>query len=331
MARIRSVHPGLASDEAYMSMSMTAKAAWPLLWTECDDHGAFEWKPIVLKARIFPADNVDFEDVLSELERLDCIKMVEVGGKQIGFVRNFVRYQRPKKPSYKHDIPPQVRNYIGLNNDDTGTDYTSKHDIPPQVRNQLPTSGEKSPQRKEEGGRIGEVENYNLPAAQPTAAGAAPTRTKIDLDRLEAVLRAAAGLENSPAPMLQVVAPILGFLDAGVSLEETILPVLRSKKGKCGKANSWNWFTEAITEAVEKRQQSASVRVDCTGADGRHIDLGHGVRMPEKNLTAAIERWRKKPSEWLTNIWGDPPDRSEIIIKFAADHGISLERNEEAA
>ena len=69
MARIRSVHPGMASDEIYMSMSITAKAAWPLLWTECDDNGIFEWKPIVLKARIFPADAVDFAAILAEWSR----------------------------------------------------------------------------------------------------------------------------------------------------------------------------------------------------------------------------------------------------------------------
>jgi hypothetical protein len=74
MARIRSIHPGLTSDEAYMSMSMTAKAAWTPLWMQCDDHGIFEWKPIVLKALIFPADNVDFSTVLAELEKLGCVR-----------------------------------------------------------------------------------------------------------------------------------------------------------------------------------------------------------------------------------------------------------------
>lgn len=57
---------GLSSDEAFMSMSMTAKAAWPLLWTECDDNGVFEWKPVVLKARIFPGDSLDFDSILAE-------------------------------------------------------------------------------------------------------------------------------------------------------------------------------------------------------------------------------------------------------------------------
>ena len=80
-----------------MSMSFPAKAAWPLLWTECDDHGVFEWKPIVLKARIFPADNVDFSAILVELESLGCVTKFEIDGQLYGqlldlkFMRRRVR------------------------------------------------------------------------------------------------------------------------------------------------------------------------------------------------------------------------------------------------
>lgn len=113
MARIRSIHPGLASDECYMSMSMPAKAAWPMLWTECDDHGVFEWKPIVLKARIFPADNVDFAALLAEFIELGCVMRAEVGGKPYGFIRNFCKYQRPKSPTYRHPFPECTRSFVG--------------------------------------------------------------------------------------------------------------------------------------------------------------------------------------------------------------------------
>lgn len=114
MSRIRAVHPGLASDEAYMSMSFATKAAWPLLWTECDDHGVFEWKPIVLKARIFPADAIDFAAILSELETLNCIARVEIDGKPYGLVRNFCKFQRAKNPSYRHNLAEENLQYVGL-------------------------------------------------------------------------------------------------------------------------------------------------------------------------------------------------------------------------
>ena len=119
MARIRSVHPGMASDEIYMSMSIAAKAAWPLLWTECDDNGIFEWKPIVLKARIFPADAVDFAIILAEWSELGCVRKIEVDGKPYGLVRNFRRCQRPKNPSYRFVLPKEHELYVGLSG--TGT------------------------------------------------------------------------------------------------------------------------------------------------------------------------------------------------------------------
>jgi hypothetical protein len=158
MARIRSVHPGLTSDESYMSMSMTAKAAWTPLWMQCDDHGIFEWKPIVLKALIFPADNVDFALVLSELEQLDCIRKIDIAGRPHGVVRNFARYQRPKNPSYRHfkadELPADLGSYIGI-----------KGAAPPVLPQSSPSPPEILPQMKEEGDRRKEEEKKDTPSA----------------------------------------------------------------------------------------------------------------------------------------------------------------------
>lgn len=126
-----------------MSMSMTTKAAWTPLWMQCDDHGIFEWKPIVLKALIFPADNVDFIQVLDELERLDCVRRVDINGKPHGVIRNFAKYQRPKNPSYRHfkqeELPADLGSYIGV-----------KGSTPPVLPQSSPSTPEKSAQMKEE-------------------------------------------------------------------------------------------------------------------------------------------------------------------------------------
>jgi hypothetical protein len=159
MARIRSVHPGLASDEAYMSMSMAAKAAWPVLWTECDDHGIFEWKPIVLKARIFPADNVDFADLLAEWERLGCVKRKEIDGKAFGLIRNFCKFQRPKNPSYRFPLPEDERDFIALKDDTTEVLHQSSGS-PPEI----------PPQMKDEGGKREEVDKKESRAVAPRRA-----------------------------------------------------------------------------------------------------------------------------------------------------------------
>jgi hypothetical protein len=140
MARIRSIHPGLFTDEGFASLSMAARVLLVGIWTEADDHGVFEWKPVTLKMRIMPVDNVSIPELLSECEHAGTIKRFS-SGKSYGLVRNFCRFQRPKKPKYIHPIPRELHSYAGLNEDGSL-----------QVLHQSRTGGEKSSQREEEGG-----------------------------------------------------------------------------------------------------------------------------------------------------------------------------------
>lgn len=112
MARIRSVHPGLWTDEAYMEMTMTARAAWPALWTVCDDRGVFDWKPKGLKAAIFPADAVDFAPILDEWRALGVVCLVEIEGKPCGLVKNFCKFQSPKFPSYRYELTEEMLKFV---------------------------------------------------------------------------------------------------------------------------------------------------------------------------------------------------------------------------
>jgi hypothetical protein len=117
MARIRSIHPGLFTDEAFMSLSLLARVVLPGLWTECDDQGVFAWKTQTLKARLLPGDNADMAAVLAELEAADFIRAFSHGGRPFGAMRNFRKYQRPKRPSHVHTLPAELRAYVGLSDD----------------------------------------------------------------------------------------------------------------------------------------------------------------------------------------------------------------------
>lgn len=117
MARIRSIHPGLFTDEAFVSVSLAARLLLPGLWTEADDHGVFEWKPLGLKMKIFPADNLDVAALLVELEGADIIKRFSTEGREYGLVRNFCKYQRPKKPVYAFHLPDKLKEFAGFEED----------------------------------------------------------------------------------------------------------------------------------------------------------------------------------------------------------------------
>jgi hypothetical protein len=136
-----------------MGLSMPARVLLPGIWTECDDQGVFAWKPLTLKARLMPADAVDITAALFELARGNFLKRFTLGDKDYGAVRNFRKFQRPKKPTSIYPLPPEFRTYVGLtaiggelvpHQDETGDE-----DIAPSGD----TSGGKSPQMEGEGGR----------------------------------------------------------------------------------------------------------------------------------------------------------------------------------
>lgn len=144
MARIRSLHPGQASDEDFVALSMEARVFCLLLRCHADDQGVFEWKPKTLKMKIFPADNVDVGPLLGELEENKQVKRFEIDGRSYGAIRNFRKYQRPKKPSNSYPLPDELRPYVGLSS--CGSEPVENHDD---------DDGESPPQR-EEGGDISE-------------------------------------------------------------------------------------------------------------------------------------------------------------------------------
>lgn len=142
MSRIRSIHPGLWTDETFVSLSAYARLLFMGIWNECDDKGTFAWSPLQMKMRVLPADNVDAAALMVELEQADCVRCYEINGKKFGAVRNFAKFQRPKKPNDIHPATPEALCYAGHNSETMG-------DAPPPVPNQLPTGGEKSPQMEE--------------------------------------------------------------------------------------------------------------------------------------------------------------------------------------
>jgi hypothetical protein len=188
MARIRSIHPGFLSDEVSMELTIEAPLALLLvqgLWMEADDWGTFEWKPLTLKARVLPAIGADamarMLDILQR-EDVDMIRRFEIGGKLYGVVRNFVRYQRPKKPKRFHPVTAESMAYAGFLPDgsrprselggpsgeggseltevEAGEGSEQSQDKPTPVRNRFGTSSEFSPQMEDGGKDGGEVSTH---------------------------------------------------------------------------------------------------------------------------------------------------------------------------
>ena len=117
MARIRSLHPGQWTDEDFVACSMAARLLALGLRNEADDNGVFEWKPLAIKMRLFPADAVDVAVLLDELSANNQVRAFEDSGKRYGVIRNFRRWQRPDKPKSWLPLPDDLRPYAGLVDD----------------------------------------------------------------------------------------------------------------------------------------------------------------------------------------------------------------------
>jgi hypothetical protein len=186
MARIRSVHPGLFTDESFMEATANPLACVFLigLWGQADDKGAFDWKPMSLKARILPATSADGVEILEYLISLGFIAKYEVGGKSYGAIRNFGKFQRPKKPNSLYPMPHEWRIYAATNDsssetedddDGSGSEPTADldKDVSPPVPHQFPTSSEIEKQMEDGGGSKKEEERKKERTPTPPRQAAA--------------------------------------------------------------------------------------------------------------------------------------------------------------
>jgi len=186
MARIRSIHPGLFTDEAFMVLTVEHPLAIPLLlgvWAESDDSGSFEWKPLTLKARILPVATCDTAALLAALVVGNFIKRFEIDGRSIGVIRNFVKFQRPKSPVDHLPFTSESRAFAGFEPDGTrphsGTGRPPAKSCSELLPKSSETPSELSSQMKEEGGRMKEEGNPETQvASQEGLVASAPTSRK---------------------------------------------------------------------------------------------------------------------------------------------------------
>lgn len=107
MPRIRSIHPEQWTDDQFVTCEPLARLLALGLRNEADDNGIFDWNPVKLKMRLLPADNCDITELLARLEATEQIFRFtdEQTGKSFGMIRNFQKYQKPKKPSFTRPVP----------------------------------------------------------------------------------------------------------------------------------------------------------------------------------------------------------------------------------
>lgn len=198
MARIRSVHPGQWTDERFVTTSPMARLLAIGLRNEADDNGIFEWKPLQLKMRLFPADNCDVPELLEELSATGQVLRYEVAGRPFGIIRNFTKYQSPKYPTFYHPVPSVIPEGYALhskylekldeqNEGHSGSESSQKERVSPSTSPALPQhSGNRRAEGEERRGEDsrGEGQNTCAPRSEkPDKPGPNPKKPrKAELD-----------------------------------------------------------------------------------------------------------------------------------------------------
>ncbi|KAF1698338.1 hypothetical protein CSC62_05360 [Pseudoxanthomonas jiangsuensis] len=67
MARIRTIKPEFFTSEDIVQLSPHARLLYIACWCEADKEGRLQWKPLTLKIRYFPVDDVDIRALCEEL------------------------------------------------------------------------------------------------------------------------------------------------------------------------------------------------------------------------------------------------------------------------
>ena len=103
--RARDIKPGFFKNDQLAECSMAARLLFPGLWMLADREGRIENRPRKIKAEIFPFDDLDVADLLSELEKAGLIRLYEVNGTPLIWIPQFRRHQNPHKNEKLSELP----------------------------------------------------------------------------------------------------------------------------------------------------------------------------------------------------------------------------------
>ena len=108
MPRIRTVKPEFWLDKKIRAVSRDARLLFIGLWNLADDSGLYRADPIIIKAQLFPADDLDAKPLLRELEDQGLIRTYAANDEEYLCVFNFLKHQRIDKPSPpRYPLPPE--------------------------------------------------------------------------------------------------------------------------------------------------------------------------------------------------------------------------------
>jgi hypothetical protein len=105
MARARNIKPGFFANEELVELSFATRLLFIGLWTIADREGRLEDKPKRIKMVLFPADNLDVDASLNELQEHGFILRYTASEAEFIQILAFKKHQNPHKDEKQSTIP----------------------------------------------------------------------------------------------------------------------------------------------------------------------------------------------------------------------------------
>lgn len=133
MARARNIKPSFFLNEDIVELPCEARLLFIGLWTLADREGRLENRPKKIKMSLFPADDINVSEQLSNISKYGFIKLYNVDNLDVIQIENFVKHQTPHGLEKDSELPDQKGIYTVYfrnpkNKTVTGKPLYLKHD-----------------------------------------------------------------------------------------------------------------------------------------------------------------------------------------------------------
>lgn len=105
MARARNIKPGFFTNEELVELPFATRLLFAGLWTLADREGRMEDRPKKIKMALFPADDVNVDAALADLQAKGFILRYEIEGERYIAILEFKKHQNPHHKEAASTIP----------------------------------------------------------------------------------------------------------------------------------------------------------------------------------------------------------------------------------
>lgn len=107
MARARNIKPSFFLNEDIVELPCEARLLFIGLWTLADREGRLENRPKKIKMSLFPADDINVSEQLSNISKYGFIELYNADETDVIQITNFVKHQTPHGLEKDSELPDQ--------------------------------------------------------------------------------------------------------------------------------------------------------------------------------------------------------------------------------